>query len=106
MTKQIKIDVLDVGYMVHSAGKQHGYTNLTDLLDGLRGLLSDVPAEADEEWVEWYGLSELPCGIKDSTIVSIQLRNGIVQSPAPAHNWTWRHSGDHGDILRYRVVRS
>lgn len=105
MTKQITIDILDGGYVARSAGKQHGYTNLTDLLDGLRGLLSDVPV--DDGWIEWTPTgSKLPVGLDGESIVEYQVEHHpdiTWESSARELNWTRVGSAT---ITRYRVVRS
>lgn len=108
MTKQIKLDVLDVGFHLWTDDeKQHGYTNLTDLLDGLRGLLSDVPVEVDDGWIEWTPTgSALPVGLDGDAVVEYQVEHHPDTTfESHAGGLIWTESGG-ATITRYRVVRS
>lgn len=105
MTKQIKIDVLDVGFHLWTDDeKQHGYTNLTDLLDGLRGLLSGV--SVDDGWIEWDGLSDRPADLWDNTVVEVMFRHGGIEAAAEAECYDWTREGVYDYIIAYRVVRT
>lgn len=108
----MNIDVLDSGYTVTSDGKRFGYTTLDDLLNGLRGLLSEQQSGLDlddDGWREWDGElrsgQKLPPGLRSSDILEVRFRHGNIETGLMAHAWRWKHLKRSDDVVAYRVVR-
>ena len=51
--------------------------------------------------IKWDGGE---CPVPLDTRVEVKLRNGDVLEPAFAFSYEWRHDGDGGDIVEYRIV--
>ena len=81
-----------------------GPIQLAEALEAAAAKLREIAARdtpADDGWREWSG-GEQPEETYGK-VVDIRFRNGSWEPGVPAAIWTWGHSGQSRDIVRYRI---
>lgn len=75
-----------------------------DTIEGVLALDDAYNAEDDDNgWIEWKGGK---CPVAYGTIVSVQLRSGMVHYIEEAGIQYWRHRNHPDDIVAYKVVKN
>lgn len=57
----------------------------------------------EDGWIEWRGGE---CPLPNGASHEVRLRCGRVVKDDEPETWLWFHSGNHDDIVAYRIINS